>query len=164
MMQMFYLYSLYRCDRGSSGGGVLVIVHKKIQPQLQKVSNPLEVVVLHVMKNGQEMYIISVYRSPHSNISMWCHEISKILELYHASPVCVLGDFNEDIIPDAMLGVKSMFSSYGFVQHIHTPTRDSGTLIDHVYTKNIEIEDVYCDVCDCYYSDHDIVSCVIKCK
>ena len=157
-------YSLYRCDHGSNGGGVLVIVNKKLQPQLQKVSGPLEVVVLHVVKNDQEMYIISVYRSPHSNISMWCHEISKILALYHASPVCVLGDFNEDIIPDAMCSVQSMFISYGFVQHIHTPTRDSGSLIDHVYTKNIKIEDVFCDVCDCYYSDHDIVSCVIKCK
>ena len=37
-------------------------------------------------------------------------------------------------------------------------------LVRDIYTKNIKIEDVYCDVCDCYYSDHDIVSCVIKCK
>ena len=29
-------YSLYRCDRGSNGGGVSVIVDKKLQPQVQK--------------------------------------------------------------------------------------------------------------------------------
>ena len=42
------------------------------------------------------------------------------------------------------------------------PTRDSGTIIDHVYaspTLNIEI-----DVNDCYYSDQDSVLCCINNK
>ena len=115
-----------------------------------------------MVKNDQHMYIISVYRPPHCNISKWKIEISKILEFYQAYPVCVLGDFNEDIMLNTVCSVKTMFSSHNFVQHIDTPMRDSGTLLDHVYTKDIRVEDVHCDVCDCYYSDHDIVTCVIK--
>ena len=74
---------------------------------------------------------------PHCNISKWNEEILKILEFYQAYPVCVLGDFNEDIMLNAVCSAKTMFSSHNFVQHIDTPMRDSGTLIDHVYTKDI---------------------------
>ena len=67
------------------------------------------------------MYIISVYKPPHCNISMWNKEISKILEFYQAYPVCVLGDFDENIMPNVVCSVKTMFSSHSFVQHIDTP-------------------------------------------
>ena len=155
-------YALFRCDRGSKGGGVLVLAHKKLKPQIQKFSRSLEIVVLQIMQNDHTMYVMSVYRPPHCNILMWTNEIAKILDLCPDYPVCVMGDFNEDILLGSVCSVKSMFSSHNFVQHIDKPTRDSGTLIDHVYTKNIDPENVKCDVCDCYYSDHDIVSCVIK--
>ena len=130
-------YSLYQCDHGSNGGGVLVIVDKKLQPHVQKISSTLEAIVLRVMKNDQHMYIVSVYRPPHCDISKWNKEISKILEFYQAYPVSVLGDFNEDVMLNAVCSVKTMFCSHNFVQHIGTPTRDRGTLIDHVYTKDI---------------------------
>ena len=119
------------------------MVDKQLQPHVQKVSSTLEAIVLHVVKNDQHMYIVSVYRPPHCNISKWNKEISKILEFYQSYPVCVLGDFNEDIMLDGL---------------------HSGTLIDHVYTRDIRVENVHCGVYDCYYSDHDIVTCVIKCS
>ena len=48
----------------------------------------------------------------------------------------------------------SMFSS---------PTQDSGTLIDHVYSVNVYEADIKTEVLDCYYSDHDIVTCARLC-
>ena len=48
-----------------------------------------------------------------------------------------------------------MFQDNGYIQVVSEPTRDSGTLIDHVYV--IGDMDVTCDVIDCYYSDHDFV-------
>ena len=113
------------------------MVDKQLQPHVQKVSSTLEAIVLHVVKNDQHMYIVSVYRPPHCNISKWNKEISKILEFYQSYPVCVLGDFNEDIMLDDVCSVKTMFCSHNFVQHINTPTQDSGTLIDHIYTRDI---------------------------
>ena len=44
---------------------------------------------------------------------------------------------------------------HGFTQMVTKPTRDSGTLLDHVYvTSKVAITT---DVNDCYYSDHDYV-------
>ena len=43
----------------------------------------------------------------------------------------------------------------GFHQVVTMPTRDSGTLIDHVYiSPGLKAE---AKVADCYYSDHDCV-------
>ena len=39
---------------------------------------------------------------------------------------------------------------------------DSGTLIDHLYTSNALNTHVKTEVLDCYYSDHDIVTCTIS--
>ena len=155
-------YTHFCGDCGHHGGGVLVLVNSNLQPQIQMVSSPLEIVVLHVMKSNHVMYIISVYRPPHCNISMWTCEMTKILKLYQQDAVCMVGDFNEDIKLNTVCNIKSLFSSHDFVQHIEASTRDSGTLIDHVYTSKIQKENVNCDVSDCYYSDHDIVTCIIK--
>ena len=49
--------------------------------------------------------------------------------------------------------------SMGFKQIVNKPTRDSGTIIDHVYlTNSLKI---VMDVTDCYYSDHDYVLCML---
>ena len=56
-----------------------------------------------------------------------------------------------------------MFTSQKMKQHVHTAaTRDSGTLIDHVYTNNIRESNVLIETNDCYYSDHDIVTFMIS--
>ena len=65
-------------------------------------------------------------------------------------------------MPTTICNVKSIFSPHIFVQHIETSTRDTHILIDDVYTTNVVKENVNCDVCDCYYIDHDIVTNVIK--
>ena len=69
--------------------------------------------------------------------------------------VCVMGDFNEDVLVSDARTCSMMFKSKGYKQIVKKPTRDSGTLIDHIYTTN----GLYLttDVCDCYYSDHDYV-------
>ena len=54
-----------------------------------------------------------------------------------------------------------MLNSLNFSQVVTKPTRDSGTLIDHVYI-NAQLG-VESDVVDCYYSDHDFVLCTIAC-
>ena len=53
-----------------------------------------------------------------------------------------------------------MFRIKGFKQMVMKPTRDTGTLIDHIYTN--EKLHIQTDVSDCYYSDHDYVLCTIS--
>ena len=53
-----------------------------------------------------------------------------------------------------------MFRIKGFKQMVTKPTRDTGTLIDHIYTN--EKLHIQTDVSDCYYSYHDYVLCTIS--
>ena len=75
-------------------------------------------------------------------------------------PVCVAGDFNEDIICNLNNQRTQLFYSAGFKQQVASGTRDSSTLIDHIYTHYCGA-DVTTQVKDCYYSDHDIILCSI---
>ena len=87
--------------------------------------------------------------------------MNHLLDLYTDKKVCVVGDMNEDILDSVSKPIYNMFSAKGFKHHVSAPTQDSGTLIDHLYTVNIYDADFDTEVIDCYYSDHDIVSCAI---
>ena len=67
---------------------------------------------------------------------------------------------NENLLPDKTMLIYNMFIQFGFAQHIPEPTRDSGSLINHVCTLNIDGH-INSKVPDCYYSDHDLVSHVL---
>ena len=74
--------------------------------------------------------------------------------------VCVMGDFNKDVLVSDARTCSMMFKSKGHKQIVKKPTRDSGTLINHIYTTNgLHLTT---NVCDCYYSDHDYVLCTIN--
>ena len=44
---------------------------------------------------------------------------------------------------------------HDFHQHVQEPTRDIGTLLDHLYSRGQA--HIQTKVYDCYYSDHDII-------
>ena len=50
--------------------------------------------------------------------------------------------------------------SHGYTQLVTHATTDSATLIDHVYFSK-QCDDVYVQVRDVYYSDHDAVYCSV---
>ena len=115
-----------------------------------KVSVPLDII------------IISVYRPPSTSISLFSQELSEIISSFDDIPICVVGDLNEDVSQTQRTTCSTMLSSKGFKQWVNKPTHDSGTVIDHVYTKYIS--NIETDVSDCYYSDHDYVLCSISDK
>ena len=107
-----------------------------------------------------EIVLISVYRPPSTSICQFTNEMSKVLSLFEEMNVCVMGDFNEDLLVSDSRTCCMMFKSKGYKQYVNKPTRDSGTLIDHIYaTPGLQLTT---DVCDCYYSDHDFVLCTMK--
>ena len=85
-----------------------------------------------------------------------------LLDLYTKQCLCIIGDMNEDLFSHHSKPITMMFTSQKMKQHVHTATRDSGALIDHVYTNNIPESNVLTETNDCYYSDHDIVTCIIS--
>ena len=72
-------------------------------------------------------------------------------------PICIIGDFNEDLLDDTkqIHKIYKTLTTAGFTQHVKVPTIDTGTLLDYVYT--LHICEMKTEVIDCYCSDHDIV-------
>ena len=130
-----------------------------MSPESIIINTPCEVVAVKVYL-PTEIIMISTYRPPSTPICLFTQEVSQIITLFEDMPICVMGDFNEDILLSEEKHCCAMFKSKGFRQIVSKPTHDSGTLIDHIYT-NTKLC-VQTDVSNCYYSDHDYVLCTIS--
>ena len=84
----------------------------------------------------------------------------EIISLFDDMKVCIIEDFNEDILLTEDTTFCSAMKLKQLKEMVSKPTHDSGTLIDHVYTSDDLI--VKTDVSDCYFSDHDYVLCTIE--
>ena len=150
----------YRCDRNSNGGGILMCVDSKYNPILIETQNSgIEVIGIQVHV-PYAINIFCAYRPPLYDKKQFTEKLCSVVNDHCDVPVCILGDFNENLLGNMDKHIWKTFTNAGFTQHVEHPTRDSGTLLDHVYTHNIR--DATVDVYDCYYSDHDIVFCCLK--
>ena len=150
----------YRCDRNSNGGGISICVDSKYNPRLIETQNSgIEVIGIQVHV-PHAINIFCAYRPPLYDKKQFTEKLCSVVKDHCDVPVCILGDFNENLLGNMDKHIWKTFTNAGFTQHVEHPTRDSGTLLDHVYTYNIR--DATVDVYDCYYSDHDIVFCCLK--
>lgn len=150
---------IFRCDRNQHGGGMIVCIKCQYDPKLVTlVKEGMEIVGVQISVPNPVL-LFCTYRPPTYGVRNFLDKLCAVLNDCEL-PMCVLGDFNEDILGNADKPIQKTFYDAGFTQHVNRPTRDSGTLLDHVYTKNIH--DVHIDVMDCYYSDHDTVYCSFK--
>ena len=146
-------------DRNIFGWGVSLIVLKKFNPHSIHIDTCYEICAV-MMFYKCEIVLISAYRPPLTSICQFTNEMSKVLLLFDGMNVCVMRDFNEDVFMSQSRTCCMMFKSKGYKQLVNKPTRDSGTLIDHIYATNgLHLAT---DVCDCYYSDHIYVLCTMK--
>ena len=103
-----------------------------------------------------DMIIVSVYRPPSSHINKFADELLQIItQLSGSTLMCVLGDFNEDILMGKETHCHTKIESMGFKQMVEKPTHVSRTITDYVYIANSM--NIVTDVSDFYYSDHDYV-------
>ena len=145
---------IYQKDRNNNGGGVAVLIHKKLKPQEVSIETTCELVAVKISA-PQDIILISVYRPPSFSICTFSKEMDQIIRLFEGIDMCVIGDMNEDVLNTKNTTCCSVFKSRGLHQIVTKPTHDSRTLIDHVYTtKTLRAKS---DVTDCYYSDHDFV-------
>ena len=151
---------IYRCDRNNNGGGILMCVNSKYNPELIETGNcGIEIIGIQVHV-PHKLNVFCIYRPPTYNKKNFMEKLCNVLNDHCDLPTCIVGDFNENILDNVEKHIYKTFTGAGFIQHVNTPTRDSGSLLDHVYTHSIR--DVNVDVYDCYYSDHDIVFCCFK--
>ena len=156
VMHLIPDFTIFWKDRNRNNtGGVALTVNQSLSPELITIDTPCEVVAVK-MSFPTEMVIISTS----TQICSFTYEMSQIITLFDDMPVCVIGDFSEDILLTEETKCSTMFRNKGFKQMVMKPTHDSGTLIDNIYT-NQKLQ-IQTDVTDSYYSDHDYVLCNIS--
>ena len=160
-------YKMFRCDRNRDGGGVMMLVRKELCPEriVIPTSRNFEHIIVRVTVLDKPIVICSVYKPPIARYSRWLKNLQRIVERFSADALCIVGDMNEDLLDEKYDGryhIYNYLERSTFTQHVSGPTTDYGTLLDHVYTRNIVEETVHVEVEDCYYSDHDMVTCLIS--
>lgn len=72
-------------------------------------------------------------------------------------PCLIMGDFNQNI-SNGNSSIKLLMEKNGFNQLVTEVTTDSGTLIDHVYVKDINVKIAMIPT---YYSYHEALELTI---
>ena len=150
---------IVHCDHNNKGGGVSLIVNKKLNPKQIRINTILKIFVIQISEPIQ-MIVVSVYRPPSTPIDVFMNHMLEIITQFHHVPTCIVGDFSEDVSITSNTCHCTMFRLQTFKQMVSKLTHDSGTIIDHVYV-SLTVNTMKTDVTDCYYSDHDFILCAI---
>ena len=75
--------------------------------------------------------------------------------------ILIMGDFNEDLT-EHQTNISTCLQQHGFQQLVQHPTTNQASLLDHIYFNSTSITRT--EVCDTYYSDHDITLLAIATK
>ena len=143
-------------------GGVMIICPKSLkpvrisihtQPQFEVVA-----IIATTLNSNEQICVVAVYRRPQLPLGVFLPLMNDLISnLPPIAPTIIVGDFNDNLLAASRLSTLSQFMSLRqFTQLVQVPTTDSGTLLDHVYC-NATYENMYIDVIDTYYSDHDAV-------
>ena len=159
------------------GGGLTIYVNKRIceesdidrkfnpNPEPENVSGEFQFIKIKNFKGSNKTAIVgNVYRSPSRNPEKFNSLLENVLQKLqrHVKKkfLYLVGDFNQDLIKyDSDKNSQNLVditSSHGLVQLVSRPTRitdSSATLIDHVYTNNIE-NVISCNIITLDLSDH----------
>ena len=84
------------CDHNNRGGGVALIVNKKLNPRQIRMNAILEIAVVEIGEPIQ-MIVISVYRPPSTPTDVFMNHMLDIIAQFQHVPTCIVGDFNEDV-------------------------------------------------------------------
>ena len=87
---------IVRCDCNNKGGGVALIVKTNLKPKHIRINTILEFLVVEISEPIQ-MIVISLYRPPSTPLDMFINNMLHIITQFQNIPICIVGDFNEDV-------------------------------------------------------------------
>ena len=174
-------YSLFRRDQRdyskSLHTGMAVYVHNSIIKQIKRRADletgPIECMWLEFKKDHVQSELIgNIYRNPKSEPSVWMDDFITLMDTIDTNHknVTMLGDFNLDLqkIPEPSwyLKWKTTMTLFNLKQLVNEYTRitpTSATLIDHVYTNNVNMV-TNVEVKPFGRSDHKSIFCSLSYK
>ena len=161
-------YSLYRKDRPSRGGGVLIAVNDSIPILL--ISSPPDLEIVSVIIGSKKQFILcTVYVCPNCSFSYLVSLLSLISNLNNQC-----GDLNfPDICWSFLTGSSPLFNyfcefvyDHNLYQHVLEPTHIRGNTLDLVLTTSgISVSNLLINPPNqLFLSDHYIISFCFKCE
>ena len=107
-----------------------------------------------------DFLLLCIYRAPAKHICDFANYLSSLVKKYNGIPLCIVGNFNEDIFLKSNCYCYTKPMDLNLKQLVDSPTHDSRSLIDHMYISSHLAGDA--TVVYCYFSDHDFVFGSIK--
>lgn len=134
-------FNIYRCDRDTRGGGILIAICKKIPSRAILISHEVELLVIEVFISPK-LLIGCVYIPPSCPDNYLSNIDSAIRNLNLANDFILCGDYN---CPDVDWLTMSATSStsmhlcaisfeYNLVQLVRNPTHSQGNCLDLILT------------------------------
>jgi len=165
-------YDLYRKDRGSHGGGVLMYVRSSLQSiDFYPVSTFQEQVWCRIPgTNGKELLVGVCYRSPSESVygSKNHHDLRNLISEVKAKQLLLMGDFNypgidwsamllnQSATENCRLFLECLEDNF-LIQHVRVPTRLDAVL-DLVITNEPDMISEVTSLGQFGSSDHNILS------
>ena len=163
-------YQIFRLDRPSTGGGVMILTKNGYKCHLENtlITDTIEIIHIAIdLPSTSPINLVTLYRSPQSNINMFMDNINNFLSNidYSHLPLILLGDTNIDMSKNN--ANKKYFintlNDYGLkLMNTQTTrnTNSSRTLIDVVLANNIASK--FINTTNIYnhqtvISDHDLI-------
>ena len=143
-------YTAFHKSKSTKGGGVSIYVHKSLQgtvlPDISIQLPHIECLFLRVETSKVNFIVGMIYRPPNASVSEFLLSLEQILESITATQThaCYLmGDFNINLldIEKNMQELVNLFYCNLFFPTITKPTRvtrSSATLIDHMWTNDMQ--------------------------
>jgi hypothetical protein len=153
---------------GHTGMGIFIHngVMSHIKRRFDLESKKIESMWIEITHKSRSSLIGFIYRNPASDADWTDDFITMLDKVTEKDPnVLILGDFNIDLLaPQPSWDCTT--SLFGLHQLVNEPTRItpiSATLIDHIYTNNLNmVSNVHTS--DVHLSDHKPVLCTWSCK
>ena len=140
-------YDLYRHDRGSKGGGILMYVPERCRSKrrLELESKEVEIICIEMCLSRRSILVGTTYRPPHAQPSLLA-ELETMLEraTSEGKDIVLMGDLNINLLAPSKLSNKLSLiaNEYNLTQLISKPTgitNHSQTLIDVLFTSNLDL-------------------------
>ncbi|XP_076836836.1 uncharacterized protein LOC143482374 [Brachyhypopomus gauderio] len=98
-----------------------------------------------------------VYRPSSYNQTVFLNKMSNLIRHMDSfsEGKIIMGDFNVNLF--VTNSVCEVMQRYGFTQVVKDATTENGTLIDHVYVKDLDIDKICVSVMPTYFSCHECV-------
>ncbi|XP_073681681.1 uncharacterized protein [Garra rufa] len=101
--------------------------------------------------------IAVVYRPPSYSMPLFRENLIILINEMNslAGGKIILGDFNENLFNKS--SVHDVMQHFGFTQIVEKATTENGTLIDHVYVKDIDLDQIQIEIMPTYFSCHECI-------